>query len=54
MRPGGAVIELQPFGFDAGPAHLQYPLFNLEVGGWVGRWVGGQVGAARLKRPNLR
>ena len=32
LRPGSAMIELQPVGFDAGPAHLQYPLFNMEVG----------------------
>ncbi|PSC72728.1 hypothetical protein C2E20_3963 [Micractinium conductrix] len=38
MRPGGAVIELQPFGFDAGPAHLQYPLFNLEDEGTRVQW----------------
>ncbi|KAI3428186.1 hypothetical protein D9Q98_006566 [Chlorella vulgaris] len=30
MRPGSSMIELQPFGFDSGAAHLQYPLFNLE------------------------
>lgn len=27
MRPGGAMIEIQPWGFDHGPAHTQYPLF---------------------------
>ncbi|KAL4458946.1 hypothetical protein ABPG75_013811 [Micractinium tetrahymenae] len=31
LRPGSAVIELQSCGFDAGAAHLQYPLFNVEV-----------------------
>lgn len=30
MRPGSSMIELQPFGFDAGAAHLQYPLFNQQ------------------------
>ena len=33
MRPGSAMIELQPYGFDEGPAHLQYPLFNYEASG---------------------
>jgi hypothetical protein len=31
MRPGASMVELQPWGFDSGPAHLQYPLFNMEV-----------------------
>ena len=31
MRPGSSMIELQPYGFDEGPAHLQYPLFNMRV-----------------------
>lgn len=44
MRPGSSMIELQPFGFDSGAAHLQYPLFNLEVSeavwrcAWLGWW----------------
>ena len=33
MRPGSSMIELQPYGFDAGSAHLQYPLFNMRVSG---------------------
>ena len=33
MRPGSSMIELQPYGFDQGPAHLQYPLFNKMVRG---------------------
>ncbi len=33
MRPGSSMIELQPYGFDEGPAHLQYPLFNYEASG---------------------
>jgi hypothetical protein len=32
MRPGSSMIELQAFGFDEGPAHLQYPIFNARVG----------------------
>lgn len=28
MRPGASVIEIQPFGFDAHPPHLQDPVFN--------------------------
>jgi Sec-independent protein translocase protein TatA len=31
MRPGSSMIELQPYGFDSSPAHLQYPLFNAMV-----------------------
>ena len=37
MRPGSAMIELQPYGFDAGAAHLQYPLFNMRVRGLAAR-----------------
>lgn len=32
MRPGSSMIELQPYRFDEGAAHLQYPLFNMRVG----------------------
>jgi len=60
MRPGGAMIELQAYGFDAGPAHLQYPLFNMEVRGlgrgcaWKGMVELGRVGwpvAVHLQYP---
>jgi hypothetical protein len=30
MRSGSAMIELQPYGFDEGAAHLQYPIFNMR------------------------
>jgi hypothetical protein len=33
LRPGSSMIELQAFGFDGSPAHLQYPLANAKVGG---------------------
>lgn len=40
MRPGASMIELQPFGFDASPAHLQYALFNeMDAGSRVLWWV---------------
>ncbi|KAL4436863.1 hypothetical protein ABPG75_004002 [Micractinium tetrahymenae] len=38
LWPGSAVIELQSCGFDAGAAHLQYPLFNLEDGDTQVQW----------------
>ncbi len=31
MRPGSSMIELQPYGFDAWPNHLQYPARNMRV-----------------------
>ncbi|KAL4443683.1 hypothetical protein ABPG75_011420 [Micractinium tetrahymenae] len=63
MRPGSAMIELQPFGFDAGAAHLQYPLFNMEdadtqVQWWLisicdpQAWTPGVGEAARQGRPD--
>lgn len=30
MRAGASVIEVQPFGFDQHPPHLQDPLFNAQ------------------------
>jgi hypothetical protein len=30
LRPGSSMIELQAFGFDGSPAHLQYPLANAK------------------------
>lgn len=48
MRPGSAMIELQPYGFDAGAAHLQYPLFNMRVRDQPGCLRGWSWGSLRM------
>lgn len=48
MRPGSSMIELQPYGFDEGPAHLQYPLFNYEASGRERARVGISIYLCRL------